>query len=314
MSNLDPVALECLAAVIEEGGFEKAALRLNVTQSAVSQRLRALEAQIGSVLVVRSRPLRPTAAGQLLLKHTQQLRLLRTDLEQELHSLLPHTMGRSAHDEAISIAINADSIATWALDALQDIALQQLPLEIITDDQDHTLELLRTGEVLGCVTTMPQALRGCRVTALGAMHYIAVAAPSFAQQHVPQGINRSNFKHLPFLSYNRKDDMQRVFVARAMGLKTVGLHQLYVPNSEAQVRAVAAGWGVGVVPELLARPYLADGRLVNVAESQVLRVDLYWHCWNLQSALLGALSDAMVHSAKSSLAPPTAAARATVKA
>ncbi len=263
MSNLDPVALECLAAVIEEGGFEKAAVRLNVTQSAVSQRLRALEAQIGSVLVVRSRPLRPTAAGQLLLKHTQQLRLLRTDLEQELHSLLPHAMGRSAHDEAISIAINAD---------------------------------------------------GCRVTALGAMHYIAVASPAFAEQHVPQGINRSNFKHLPFLSYNRKDDMQRVFVARAMGLKTVGLHQLYVPNSEAQVRAVAAGWGVGVVPELLARPYLADGRLVNVAEAQVLRVDLFWHCWNLQSALLSALSDAMVHSAKGSLAPPTAAARATVKA
>ncbi|WP_312836094.1 LysR family transcriptional regulator ArgP [Comamonas sp.] len=314
MSNLDPVALECLAAVIEEGGFEKAALRLNVTQSAVSQRLRALEAQIGSVLVVRSRPLRPTAAGQLLLKHTQQLRLLRTDLEQELHSLLPHTQRRNAHDEAISIAINADSIATWALDALQDIALQQLPLEIITDDQDHTLELLRTGEVLGCVTTMPRALRGCRVTALGAMHYIAVASPAFAEQHVPQGINRSNFKHLPFLSYNRKDDMQRVFVARAMGLKTVGLHQLYVPNSEAQVRAVAAGWGVGVVPELLARPYLADGRLVNVAEAQVLRVDLFWHCWNLQSALLSALSDAMVHSAKGSLAPPTAAARATVKA
>lgn len=131
---------------------------------------------------------------------------------------------------------------------------------------------------------------------------------------MPQGLNRSNFKHLPFLSYNRKDDMQRVFVARAMGLKTVGLHQLYVPNSEAQVRAVAAGWGVGVVPELLARPYLADGRLVNVAEAQVLRVDLYWHCWNLQSALLGALSEAMVHSAKSSLAPPSAAARATVKA
>ena len=63
MSQFDPIALECLAAVIEEGGFEKAAARLNVTQSAVSQRLRSLEAQAGSVLVVRSRPLRATAAG-----------------------------------------------------------------------------------------------------------------------------------------------------------------------------------------------------------------------------------------------------------
>ena len=159
--------------------------------------------------------------------------------------------------------------------------------------------------------TMPQALRGCRVAALGAMHYMAVAAPGFALQHVPSGLNRSNFKNLPFLSYTRKDDMQRVFVARAMGLKTVGLHQLFVPNSEAQVRAVAAGWGIGVVPELLARPFLADGRLVNVAESQVLRVDLYWHCWNLQSALLSQLTEAMLRTAKASLAPATPAARAT---
>ena len=44
MSSFDPIALECLATVVEEGGFEKAAQRLNVTQSAVSQRLRALEA------------------------------------------------------------------------------------------------------------------------------------------------------------------------------------------------------------------------------------------------------------------------------
>ena len=258
--------------------------------------------------------MRATAAGQLLLKHAQQLRLLRVDLDQELHHLMPHAMQRSGQDEAISIAINADSIATWAVDALQDIALQQLPLEIIADDQDHTLELLRTGDVLGCVTTMPQALRGCRVAPLGTMHYIAVAAPDFAQQHLPNGLNRSNFKNLPFLSYNRKDDMQRVFVARAMGLKTVGLRQLYVPNSEAQVRAVAAGWGIGVVPELLARPMLDDGRLVNVAESQVLRVDLYWHCWNLQSALLHQLSDALLRTAKARLAPPTPAARATASA
>ena len=156
--------------------------------------------------------------------------------------------------------------------------------------------------------------RGCRVLPLGAMHYIAVAAPGFAAQHLPGGLSRRNFKNLPFLSSNRKDDMQRVFVARALGLKTVGLRQLFVPNSEAQVRAVAAGWGVGVVPELLARPFLADGRLVNVAESQVLRVDLYWHCWNLQSALLSQLSSAMLSSAKAHLAPPTAAARATTKA
>jgi LysR family transcriptional regulator (chromosome initiation inhibitor) len=58
MSTFDPDALECLAAILEEGGFERAAQRLSITQSAVSQRLRALEAQVGTVLVVRSRPLK----------------------------------------------------------------------------------------------------------------------------------------------------------------------------------------------------------------------------------------------------------------
>ena len=65
-------------------GFERAAQRLSITQSAVSQRLRALEAQVGTVLIVRSRPLKATQAGQLLLKHTKMIRLLRADLERDL--------------------------------------------------------------------------------------------------------------------------------------------------------------------------------------------------------------------------------------
>ena len=50
----------------------------------MSQRLRALEAQVGSVLVERTRPVKPTSAGRLLLKHAKQLRLLRADLAREL--------------------------------------------------------------------------------------------------------------------------------------------------------------------------------------------------------------------------------------
>ncbi|GAB2486204.1 HTH-type transcriptional regulator ArgP [Comamonas humi] len=302
MSNLDPVALECLAAIVEEGGFEKAALRLHVTQSAVSQRLRALEAQVGSVLVVRSRPLKATAAGQRLLKHVKQLRLLRADLERDLQELAPLAHG-DQDNERISIAINADSIATWAPPALHELAVQRLSLEVIADDQDFTQDWLRSGEVLGCVTTMSQALRGCRMVPLGAMHYVAVAAADYAAQHVPEGLSRGNFRELPFLSYNRKDDMQDVFVARAMGLPRVDLQHIYLPSSEGQLRAVAAGWGLGVVPELLARPGLTDGSLVNVAPGQVLAVDLYWHCWNLQSGLLEALTEAMLRTARASLEP-----------
>jgi LysR family transcriptional regulator (chromosome initiation inhibitor) len=161
MSTFDPGALECLAAIVEEGGFERAAQRLSITQSAVSQRLRALEAQVGTVLIVRSRPLKATQAGQLLLKHTKMMRLLRADLERDLKELAPSSLGGSREEERISIAINADSIATWALPALSALARQGLGLEIITDDQDFTHDWLREGQVLGCVTTLKQALRSC---------------------------------------------------------------------------------------------------------------------------------------------------------
>src|SRR3954465_12935765 len=180
MTTFDPAALEALAAIVEEGGFDRGAQRLNITQSAVSQRLRALEAQVGTVLVVRSRPLKPTSAGYLLLKHAKQVRLLRADLERDLRELAPGAIG-TQEEERISIAVNADSIATWALPALHGLAQQGLALEIITDDQDFTHERLREGQVLGCVTTVKQALRGCKVLPLGAMDYVAVAQADHAR-------------------------------------------------------------------------------------------------------------------------------------
>src|SRR4051794_30312653 len=131
MQSFDPAALECLAAIVEEGGFERAAQRLHITQSAVSQRLRALEAQVGTVLLVRTRPLKPTSAGYLLLKHTKQMRLLRADLERDLRELAPSSAAGGGDEERVSIAVNADSIATWALPALNALARQGLPLEII---------------------------------------------------------------------------------------------------------------------------------------------------------------------------------------
>ena len=301
MSTFDPAALECLAAIVEEGGFERAAQRLNVTQSAVSQRLRALEAQVGSVLIVRSRPLRPTSAGQLLLKHTKQMRLLRADLERDLQELAPSAPGGTREDERISIAINADSIATWAMGALHDLVRQRLPLEIIVDDQDFTQEWLRSGQVLGCVTTLKQALRGCKMVPLGAMPYVAVASAAYAQQYLPQGLTPHNFREVSFLSFNRKDDMASEFVARAFGLKRVALNHLFVPSAEGQMRAVAAGWAVGVVPELLARGALADGSMVDLAPGRALSIELYWHCWNLESELLDALTAALTGAAAQAL-------------
>jgi LysR family transcriptional regulator, chromosome initiation inhibitor len=299
--HFDPFALECLATVVEDGGFERAANRLNVTQSAVSQRLRALESAAGTVLLERTRPVRPTPAGALLIKHTKQLRLLRGDLDADLSELGGDTGRLRGEEERISIAANADSIATWALDALSPLVRKGMPLELITDDQDFTLEWLRSGQVMGCITALSQALRGCTVTPLGTMPYLCVAEKKFAKQHAPQGITPQNFSALPFVAFNRKDDLHAEFVAQALGLKQVRLRQRYVPSTQGQVQAALEGWGAAAMPAPLAEPLLKSGQLVDLLPGKRWPIALYWHCWSLPSEILRQVSDALVQAARSRL-------------
>ena len=305
MTPLSPEQLECLAAIVEEGSFDKGAQRLSITQSAVSQRLQAMEAHVGTVLIVRSRPLRPTPAGRLLLKHAMQVRLLHTDLQQALKEIGSGEANTAFSDERISIAVNADSIATWALPALTPLVRDGLPLEIITDDQDFTHDWLREGQVLGCVTTLKRALRGCKVVALGTMDYIAISTAESLKKCCPDGFNAHSFHNLPFIAFNRKDDLQGEFVSRALKLKHAKLRLRFVPSSEGQVRAVLAGWGACVVPEMLVRPLLDSGQLVNLCPTTRLPLDLYWHCWNLDSTVLNSLSQAITAAATQALKPPS---------
>ena len=291
MKDLDSAGLDCLAALADEGAFERAAKTLSITQSAVSQRLRSLEAQVGELLVVRSRPLRLTEPGKVLLRYARQLQALRLDAARELGS------GGAARGERIAIAVNADSLATWVLPALDPVVQlglsQGFGLELVVDDQDFTHDRLRQGEVLGCVSTVSQALRGCRVQPLGVMRYVAVASPAFMAAHLPDGLNAANFASTPFVVFNRKDDVQVQWVSKAfVGLRAPRLMERYVPSSEAYARAVQAGWGVGVASELLVRSQIATGELVALRPDLSVDVTLYWHQWKLVSETFSALHGA----------------------
>jgi len=280
MRDIDPIALDCLAALADERGFERAAQRLAVTQSAVSQRLRALEAQVGQPLVVRSRPLALTEAGKVLLRFARQWHALRAELGR--------TLGAAVAGERVPVAVNADSLATWvpaALDPLVQAGLREgYGLELVVDDQDFTHDWLRQGAVLGCVSTVDQALRGCALRPLGVMHYTAVASPRFVQALLPRGLGPDNFARVPFLVYNRKDDMQAQWVARAFGVVAPRLQERYVPSSEAYVRAATLGWGVGVAPWIQVRAAVAAGALLALAPAVTVPVALYWHQWQFGQA------------------------------
>ncbi|RZL40632.1 MAG: LysR family transcriptional regulator ArgP [Rubrivivax sp.] len=300
MNDFDAAALDCLAALADEQSFDRAAQRLSITQSAVSQRLRTLEGQVGQPLVVRSRPLRLTEAGKVLLRFARQLQALRVDVALELGE-------RIAPQSRLAIAVNADSLATWVLPALDELVQQGLRegygLELVVDDQDFTHDSLREGAVLGCVTTVAEALQGCRVQPLGVMRYVAVASRGFLAAQLPEGLHAGNFARTPFLVFNRKDDSQVQWVCQAFGVRAPRLRERFVPSSEAYVTAAVMGWGVGVAPEIQVRAFIEAGQLVVLRPDVGIDVALYWHQWQLQgrSALLDRIGQALAKGAKRAL-------------
>ena len=108
------------------------------------------------------------------------------------------------------------------------------------------------------------------------------------QARLPEGLNAGNFSSAPFLVFNRKDDVQSQWVAKAFGLRAPRLQLRYLPSSEGYVKAVCLGWGIGVASELQVRPLIASGQLQALHSEVSVDVALYWHQWKLQSELAAA--------------------------
>ena len=62
-----------------------------------------------------------------------------------------------------------------------------------------------------------------------------------------------------------------------------------------------AGWCVNVVPRLLAQGLIDQGKLIHLVPGCTLAIQLYSHCWNLESDVLDALSSALTQAAARAL-------------
>lgn len=289
--------LAAFATVIEEGSFEAAARRLSVTPSAISQRIKALEDRLGQVLVVRQTPCRPTPVGKRLLRRVRPMQALQAEAVAEF---LPEEAG-AARTRSIAIAVNDDSLQTWILTALSSLHQRYgLMFDVRVDDQDHTLELLRDGSVLGAVTSESRPLQGCNVYPLGAMRYQAIASPEFMARYFAEGVNAAALARAPMIVFNRKDDLQWRFVRRITRARlTPPIH--YLPTSTGFVEAAVRSLGWCLAPESLVTPALQSKTIVNIDPERWLDVPLYWQQAAVRSSTLQHISRALREAAPSAL-------------
>ncbi|SPO65238.1 LysR family transcriptional regulator ArgP [Pseudomonas sp. JV241A] len=277
--------LSALAAVVEQAGFERAAQVLGLSQSAISQRIKLLEARVGQPVLVRANPPSPTDVGRRLLNHVQQVRLLERDLQSQVPSLDEEGM-----PERLRIALNADSLATWWAGAVGEFcADQQVLLDLVVEDQEVGLKRMRAGEVAACLCGSERPVAGARSLLLGAMRYRALASPAFMARYFPAGFDAARLSRTPALVFGPDDFLQHRYLA-SLGIQDGFLHHL-CPSSEGFLRMTEAGLGWGLVPELQVRDQLASGRLVEISADKPIDVPLYWHHWRNGGQLLGQLTE-----------------------
>jgi LysR family transcriptional regulator, chromosome initiation inhibitor len=283
--DLNPGQLDALVAIAEHGSFEAAARELHITPSAVSQRIRALEAMAGQVLVSRGTPCRPTPHGERLVRLGRQTRLLYDEASAALGAVTT---------VELPVAVNADSLTTWFRDVLATAAgWDGTAIRLQVEDQAYSQQLLRSGDVLAAVTSDPEAVQGCSVEPLGALRYVPAAAAAFAGRW--RRGREPDWAAMPTVVFGAKDDLQ-LDMLRRRGVPELPpvVHQ--VPTSADFLATVRLGLGWGMLPELQARADLAAGQLVRLS-GDVLDVPLFWQRWRLDSPRLTTLTDAVREAA-----------------
>jgi LysR family transcriptional regulator (chromosome initiation inhibitor) len=295
--NLVHPQISAFIAVLEEASFEKAAYRLSVTPSAISQRIKALEDRLGQVLIIREAPCRPTPAGERLLSRVRPMQILETEALADFHP----GSSTSAFASSIPIAVNDDSLSTWLISALAIINKEHGYLfDVQRDDQGHTLEFLKNGAAMGAVTSEAEALQGCQVHFLGSMRYHAIASPRFVQGFFADGVNAESLARAPVLAYNRKDMLQSSFI-RSVTSSDISPPVHHLPSITGLVEAAERDLGWCVAAQGLFESSRAAGKIVEIVPGKHVDVPIYWQHASVRSDTILAITRAIKTAASRSL-------------
>jgi len=293
---LDYPAARAVAMVVQTGSFEGAARALGVTPSAISQRVRALEERLGTVLIERASPCRATAAGDSLCRHIELVGLA----ERDLMTQLPASALEADH-VTLSVAVNSDSLATWVLPALAGFARDSdILLDIAVDDEDHTTDWLKSGRVVAALTSVASPVQGCKCLSLGSLRYHATASPEFMERHFAQGVTLDSLARVPALTFNHKDQLQQEWVQAVFGQRLAPPTH-WLPSTQGFVTAALQGLGWGMNPAPLVQEHLHAGQLVELIAGQPFDRPLFWQINRRAAAPLRGLSATLRRHARDAL-------------
>lgn len=293
---LDYKLIEAFSAVVETGSFDKAASFLNLTQSAISQRVKLLEEQTGQILLIRSSPPKPSTPGIDFLTHYKKVVLLEKDLLSSQANL------KSESFKKISLAINADTIGTWLPQIILPYLQQNdILLDIKADDQDQTHNLLKNGEVMACIASHDKVIQGCKCIPLGAVTYGLYCSKIFYEKWFKDGFTEEAASISPALYFNLKDKLNVLLHKKIFGTDITNSNTFFIPSTELFAELICGHTGYGALPEHQSKALIEQGEIIELAEGKTIEVNLFFHSWNLKSSLLDDFSEYFIRETQNFL-------------
>jgi DNA-binding transcriptional LysR family regulator len=251
-------SLKMFCDVVETGSFSRAAQLNHVTQSAVSQQIRALENRYEQKLLSRSaRQVTPTPAGERLFRGCKEILSRFAEVESEIREQSSEVQGTCTVSTIYSVGLHElQNIQKSLLKSHQRVNMR---LNYRRSDQVYDDVILGAAEI-GLVA-YPNPRAGVDVLPFRDDKLAVVCAPSHPLASKGK-VSLSAIAGMPFIAFDReaptRKGIDRIFRERNLDLAPI----MEMDNVETIKRAVEMGLGVSVLPQACVQHEVAQGTLI----------------------------------------------------
>jgi DNA-binding transcriptional LysR family regulator len=252
--------LRAYAAVVELGGMTRAARRLHVVQSSVSQAVKRLELEFGIELLER-RPdgVRPTAAGAELAWRARRMLEEASRLEADMASY----RGAAKGGVSVGMATTLSPIVLASLIRRVDMELPDVTLHVEEGVTSELLEALRLGRLDLVLVVLPLDPEGMQVVTTGTLDLFFVLPPAHPLAGRSE-VELGELEHEPWVTFPPSNPARRWVDdnCRHAGFRPLVSAEV---KTMTQLKAfVEAGHGIALLPRKVAELELLTGRLCAV--------------------------------------------------
>lgn len=278
--GLNSFGLDAFFMCAQELNFTRAAKRLHITQSALSQRIHNLEEEIGATLFFRERlGVRLTESGEDLLHYCQ----LRAKLEENLTHKKTH--GLQELSGSLRIAGYSSVMRSLILPGLKTLVQKnpRIQLHLLTKELHELPELLKSGRVDFLILDHHWQREGIQSLALGQEENVRIRK---------KGSEFTGY----FLDHDPQDETTLKFLKNKAGSK---IKRHYLDDIYGLIDGVIAGFGDAIVPQ-----HMIHGlKGIEIVETSRMSnpVVLHFHDHGLQLPLHKAFIDSVAETAQKQL-------------